>query len=196
MKQTTGRRDPLTPPQRNALWAAWKKGDTQTTIGALLAVPLTTVSKVVMRRGGIAPAARTRARQTLSLNEREEISRGLAARESSAVIARRLGRHRATISREIQRNGTRTTYRAAAADDAAWRRAERPKPCRLAGHARLRRAVAAGLAQRWSPEQIAHWLMTTYPDDPTMQVSHETIYRTLYVQTRGTLKKELLAHLR
>jgi IS30 family transposase len=196
MTYTSKRRRSLTPSELNTLWAAWKDGANQTTIAELLAVPLTTVSKAVLQRGGIAPAPRTRSSRALSSAEREEISRGLAAQERPAAIARRLGRHRATIGREIQRNGTPATYRAATADRAAWRRAERPKPGRLAESPRLRHAVAAGLARRWSPEQIAHWLMATYPDDPTMRVSHETIYSTLYVQTRGTLKKELLAYLR
>jgi IS30 family transposase len=190
------RRGPLTVAELNGLWDAWKDGAKSARIAELLQVPLTTVSKAVLQRGGIAPAARTRALGVLSLAEREEISRGLAAEEAPAAIARRLGRDRATIGREIHRNGTRGTYRATIADAAAWRRAERPKRCWLATHAPLRRAVARGLAQEWSPQQIARWLTATYPTDETMHVSHETIYRTLYVQTRGALKKELLGHLR
>ena len=189
-------RAPLGPAEVNALWRAWKDGASQTTIAALLTVPLTTVSKAVLARGGIAPPPRTRARRGLSLPEREEISRGIAADESDAGIAARLGRDRTTIYREIQRNGTRAAYRATAADAAAWRRAARPKPCRLATHARLRRIVAQRLAERWSPQQIAQWLLTRYPDDETMHVSHETIYKTLFVQARGALKRELLAQLR
>jgi IS30 family transposase len=132
----------------------------------------------------------------LDLAEREEISRGVVAGETPAAMARRLGRHRATISREIQRHGGPDTYRAEAADRAAWARARRPKRCRLATHGRLRAVVAARLAEKWSPEQIAGWLVTAFPTDPTMRVSHETIYRTLYVQTRGALKRELLRYLR
>jgi IS30 family transposase len=189
-------REPLTVTQLNAVWSGWKAGAKATQLAALLTVPLTTISKAVLKRGGIAPMPRRRAPSGLTVAEREEISRGLAAAESPAAIARRLGRHRATIGREIRRNGTRGSYRAAAADAAAWRRAERPKRCRLALHAPLRHAVARGLARDWAPQQIAHWLTTTYPDDETMHVSHETIYKTLYVQARGALKKELLAHLR
>jgi IS30 family transposase len=128
--------------------------------------------------------------------EREEISRGMAAAESLRAIARRLGRAPSTISREIRRHGGRPQYRAAAADARAWQRAARPKRCRLATQPRLRALVAAKLRADWSPQQIAAWLMTTYPDDPTRHVSHETIYRTLYVQARGALKQELTAHLR
>jgi IS30 family transposase len=132
----------------------------------------------------------------LSLVEREEISRGLACRESLRAIARRLGRAASSISREIHRHGGTSDYRALVADQAAWRRATRPKPCRLARYPRLRAVVATKLRADWSPEQIAAWLVSTYPDEPTMHVSHETIYRTLYVQARGALKQELTAHLR
>src|SRR6185437_11889159 len=121
---------------------------------------------------------------------------GLAAQQSIRAIARELGRPASTISREVARHGGRTRYRAVTADRRAWRRAERPKPCRLAREAALRRLVAAKLKRDWSPEQIAGWLKREYPQDARMHISHETIYRTLYVQARGALKKELLAHLR
>lgn len=178
------------------MWTAWRRGDTETEIAAALGTALGTVHGTLMRRGGIAPAPRTRSRRVLSLAEREEISRGVAAGEVSAAIARRLGRDRATIGREIARHGGRERYRAEAADRAALARALRPKPCRLAVRPRLRRVVARQLAAQWSPEQIAGWLVTAFPDDPTMRASHETIYRTLYVQARGALKRELVAHLR
>jgi transposase, IS30 family len=132
----------------------------------------------------------------LGLADREEISRGVAAGESAHTIAARLQRAPSTISREIARNGGRAQYRAADADDATWQRARRPKVCRLTLQPRLRAIVRRKLQADWSPEQIAAWLKRTYPDDPTMQVSHETIYRTLYVQARGALKKELTTHLR
>jgi IS30 family transposase len=154
------------------------------------------VQTVVAREGGIAPAPRRRSRWALTASEREEITRGLAARASIRQIARTLHRAPSTISREIRRNGGRTPYRAARADAHAWRRARRPKPCRLAQHVRLRDVVAGRLQARWAPQQIAGWLVTEYPDDPTMRLSHETIYRSLFVQARGVLKKELLAHLR
>jgi IS30 family transposase len=142
------------------------------------------------------PAARRRAARTLQLSEREEISRGLAQGESVRSLARRLGRAPSTISREIRRHGGHTAYRASVADAAAWASARRPKRCRLTQERRLRQLVAAGLRRDWSPEQIARWLVTTFPDEPTLHVSHETIYRTLYVQARGALKRELVAHLR
>jgi IS30 family transposase len=139
---------------------------------------------------------RRRATRVLRSAEREEISRGVAAGQSLATLARQLGRARSTISREMARNGGRTAYRAATADAAAWARARRPKACRLATHGPLRRCVVRLLMNDWAPEQIAGWLRRTYPDTPAMQVSHETIYRSLFVQTRGVLKRELLQHLR
>jgi IS30 family transposase len=149
-----------------------------------------------VKSGGIAPAPRRRAAGALSAGEREEISRGLAAGRSIRHTAALLGRAPSTISREIRRNGGSSRYRAAVADTKAWERARRPKTCRLAQLPRLRRLVAAKLRADWSPQQIAAWLMETYPGDPTLHVSHETIYRTLYVQARGALKRELAAHLR
>ena len=129
--------------------------------------------------------------------EREEISRGLAAGLSLRVIAAGLGRAPSTISREVAADGGRDRYRAAAADQTAWARARRPQVCKLAMHRRLRAIVAEKLQQeQWSPQQIAGWLKTAYPDDPEMQVSHETIYRTLFIQFRGALRKELTKHLR
>jgi IS30 family transposase len=196
MTRSRGLRARLTADEFTALWAAWQQGQSATDIAQALAKPLSSVQDTLERHGGIAPAARRRSSRALSLAEREEISRGLATDESSATIARRLGRARSTITREIARHGTRATYRAEAADGAAWARARRPKPCRLATHRRLRRLVARRLQQRWSPEQIAGWLVTEYPDDPTMRISHEAIYQTLYLQARGALKKELLASLR
>ena len=200
MTQSRGVRYRLTGAQREALWQAWRAGATETEIARTLATALSTVHDTLTRHGGIAPRPRTRSCRVLSLAEREEISRGLAADERPAAIARRLGRARSTITREIQRHGgslaSRTRYRATVADQAAWARARRPRRCRLATHRRLRAVVARQLAQQWSPEQIAGWLVREFPDDPSMRVSHETIYRTLYVQARGALKKELLVHLR
>lgn len=186
----------LTRAQVEALWARWREGQTTDVIAAAIAAPATSVYSVVRRHGGIPPRPRQRARRALRAAEREEISRGVAANQSAQAIARALGRAPSTISREIARHGGRDHYRAADADAAAWRRGERPKRCRLARDGRLCRVVAAQLARNWSPEQIARWLVTMYPDDPTMRVSHETIYRTLYVQARGALKQELVAHLR
>jgi IS30 family transposase len=146
--------------------------------------------------GGIRPAPRRRSWRALSLAEREEISRGVAAGVSLRSIAAELHRAPSTVSRELRRNGGHRRYRAAGADQRAWRQALRPKPCKLATHEALRQLVAARLEDNWSPEQIAGWLKRTYPDDEAHQVSHETIYRSLFVQARGILKKELQAHLR
>lgn len=178
------------------LWVRWKEGQTYDAIGQALAVPLDSVYGVVRGRGGLAPRERTRAPWTLSLVEREEISRSLASGDSMRCVARRLGRAPSTISREIRRHGGVPQYRAAGADKQAWNHARRPKQCRLALNPRLRRSVAEKLRLDWSPQQISQWLLMTYPSDPEMHVSHETIYRTLYVQARGALKKELSVHLR
>jgi IS30 family transposase len=183
------------------LWARWKQGQTLTVIGGALGRPLESLYCIVARHGGIPPAVRRRSPRVLSAVEREEISRGVASGVSLRGIARGLGRAPSTISREIRRHAgrsaaSRTQYRAAQADREAWRRARRPKPCRLAEHAPLRRVVAAQLRANWSPQQIAGWLVREFPADPTMRISHETIYRSLYVQARGVLKRELVAHLR
>jgi IS30 family transposase len=179
-----------------ALWARWKAGESLADIARALGRTQPAISQLVAREGGIARPPRQRPRGALTSGDREEITRGLAAGWSVRQLARVTHRAPSTISREIRRNGGRTFYRAARADAHAWRRARRPKPCRLAQHDRLRRVVAAQLHARWAPQQIAGWLVTEYPDDPTMRVSHETIYRSLYLQARGVLKKELLAHLR
>ena len=186
----------LSPEELEVLWSRWQRGDTVVEISTALGCHKGTVSWHVQRRGGLAPAPRHRAARSLSVAEREEISRGLAAGEGVRSLARRLGRAPSTISREIGRNGGALAYRAAAADDAAWARARRPKRCRLASERRLRQLVERQLRADWSPEQIAVWLRRTFPGEPAMQVSHETIYRALYVQARGALKRSLLAHLR
>jgi IS30 family transposase len=187
----------LCAAQERELWARWKRGESVRSIERGLSLQPKALQGVVARHGGIAPAPRTRAPRVLSLGEREEISRGLAAGQSLRAIARGIGRAPSTISREIARHGGgRLRYRAERADRRAWHRARRPKGCRLAAHPRLRAVVAAQLAEQWSPQQIAGWLVTAYPDDPTMRLSPETIYRSLYLQARGVLKKELIAHLR
>lgn len=148
------------------------------------------------RTGGIRPPERVRSRLSLTLSEREEISRGLIAQLSLRTIARMLRRSVSTISREVRRNGGSAQYRAAQSETAAWHRAQRPKRCKLAGNVYLCSAISAKLIRKWSPQQIAGWLMREHPDDDDKRVSHETIYRSLFIQTRGVLKKELLAHLR
>jgi IS30 family transposase len=146
--------------------------------------------------GGFSPPERRRRRCALTPPEREEISRGLATGESLRAIAARLGRYASTVCREVNRNGGRTNYRATKADEKAWESARRPKRCLLATNHFLRDVVARKLREDWSPEQISGWLKRQYPEDEAMRVSHETIYRTLFVQARGALKRELLAHLR
>ena len=151
---------------------------------------------VISPTGGIRPANRKRGSRALSLAEREEISRRLSVSEPLRAIARRLGRSPSTISRKVRRNGGVARYRATAPDQAAWDRALRPKPCKLACSPSLAQAVTAKLRRKWSPEQIAGWLRRSFPKEPHRQVSHEAIYRSLYIQAREDLKKELLEHLR
>jgi IS30 family transposase len=187
----------FTAAQKAELWERWKQGQSISSISrALERRSKGGVQRIVSLHGGIAPPARRRAASSLRLEEREEISRGIAAGRSLRSIAERLGRSPSTLSREISRNGGAQAYRAARADKQAWVRALRPKRCRLACHGRLRWRVAQKLAQQWSPEQIAGWLKRQYPDDPGMRISHEAIYRSLFIQARGVLKKELTAHLR
>ena len=192
------RRRWYTPAQLREVWAQWHAGTTLEAIGEGLALSPTGIYGVVRARGGVRPVAATRSARTLSLVEREVIERGRDAGQSCRALARMLGRAPSTISREIQRNGTRwrTRYQALPADRRAWRLAQRPKPSRLATHPRLRAVVAAQLRLDWAPAQIAAWLVRTYPEDPAMQVSAETIYKSLYVQARGALRHELTAHLR
>lgn len=186
----------LTPAQKQELWIRRSQGKSLCEIGRALGKYPASIFGVLRYHGGYPPQPRRRAPSTLSLEEREEISRGLASGDSLRAIAARLRRAPSTVSREVGRNGGRGRYRAAKADNQAWRRATRPKPCALARDARLRRVVAQKLALEWSPEQIAGWLKRTYPNEASMHVSHETIYKSLFVQSRGVLKKELLKHLR
>jgi len=178
------------------VWQRLKRGEPNLEIAKALGFPPASVWWQIRHHGGLAPAPRRRADRALSLREREEISRGLIAAEGVRSLARRLARAPSTISREIQRHGGRARYRATEADHAAWDRARRPKHCRLVRERRLRRVVEQKLGLDWAPEQIAAWLVSTYPDDPAMHVSHETIYRALYVQARGAFKRTLIAHLR
>jgi len=182
--------------EKTKLWARWKAGDCVSDIARSLEVPGSRVHYVLAGAGGIVPSPRSRASRALRMEEREEISRGIAAKKSASQIAARLGRATCTITREIKRNGGPESYRAKEADALAWERARRPKPCRLALNRKLRYAVAGKLGAQWSPEQIGGWLKQEFPMDPSMHVSHETIYPTLFVQARGALKKELIAHLR
>ena len=185
-----------TEADKALMWDRWQKGDSLGTIGRLFDRGHGSIARILSRTGGIQPAKRMRSRRVLSLAEREEISRGVVANRSLRSIAASLGRTPSTVSREINRNGGRRSYRANQADQAAWDRAHRPKTCKLAGNRALAGIVAEKLQLQWSPWQIAGWLKRTYPDDEAFQVSHETIYRTLFIQARGALKKELLQHLR
>lgn len=182
--------------QKALMWDRWKAGDTLHEIGKLFDRPHTSIHTILSATGGIRPPTRRRSRWALTMSEREEISRALAAGESIRCVAQRLKRAASTISRELLRNGGKTGYRAAKADEAAWTRARRPKTCKLASNPALAHIVAVKLQSQWSPEQIAGWLQRTYPGEKDLQVSHEAIYRTLFVQTRGALKKELLENLR
>ena len=186
----------LTAAQKTELWRRWRRGESLNAIGRALGRIAKVVRYEVARTGGIPPAARQRSRLALTLPEREAISRGLASGTSVRQISRQLRRAPSTVSREVRRHGGRRRYRAATADAAAWARGRRPKRCRLATYPALRDAVATKLALEWSPQQIAGWLRQAYPDDPTMHVSHETIYLSLFVQSRGVLKKALQAQLR
>jgi len=182
--------------QKNLMWDRWQAGDSQHEIARLFDRSHGSVAGILRKTGGIRPRPRSRSRLSLTLAEREEISRGMVAGQSLRSIAVSLGRAPSTVSREINRNGGRQHYRANLADKEAWNRALRPKTCKLVHNRALAGIVAKKLRGLWSPEQIAGWLKYTYPDDENFQVSHETIYRSLFIQARGALKKELLQHLR
>ena len=182
--------------EKAEIWRGWKSGKTLRNIGRGLGRRSSHVRTLLLSNGGFKPPTRRRSTLVLSRVEREEISRGIAAGQSMRTIATDLKRAPSTVSREIARHGGRQAYRADAADRAAWTFARRPKRCRLATHGRLRRAVVRKLRLQWSPEQISGWLKDEYPDAHDMQISHETIYRSLFIQARGVLKKELQGHLR
>ena len=185
-----------TEEQKALMWDRWKEGETLGSIARLFDRHHSSIERIIAESGGIRPTSRHRSSRCLSLAEREEISRGVIVGNSIRSIATTLGRSPSTISREINRNGGLNQYRANQADKAAWNRAHRPKVCKLVENRSLARIVARKLQLEWSPEQIAGWLKQTYPDNESYQVSHETIYRSLYIQARGALKKELLQHLR
>ena len=185
-----------TESQKALMWERWRKGESLQQIAQLFDRNHTSIQGILARTGGIQPRPRCRSQRALSLAEREEISRGLVAGHSIRSIAILLRRAPSTISREINRNGGQSGYRASQAEQAAWDRASRPKPCKLAENRHLASLVADKLRVQWSPEQVAGWLKCTYPGNEDYQVSHETIYRTIYIQARGALKSELLAHLR
>ena len=186
----------LSPADIDEIWSRLRSGHSVKPTARALELSTSTVRTYLIRCGGIRPESRHRGAGRLSLEEREEISRGLAAGLSLRAIAAELNRSPSTISREVASKGGRRRYRATAADHAAWAKATRPKVCKLATNPALAGIVTEKLQHRWSPQQIAGWLKLTYPDDPGMHVSHESIYRTLFVQSRGALRKELTAYLR
>jgi IS30 family transposase len=191
-----GKRFGLSAMEKSDIWRRWKAGETLHEIGRAFDKAHTSIRCLLLPRGGIPPATRRRSRLALTLAEREDISRGIASGSSIREIAKELERATSTVSREVQRHGGRSVYRASQADELAWHSALRPKQCLLARHGELREMVASKLILDWSPEQISGWLKSEYPGDESMRVSHETIYRSLFIQARGVLKKELMEHLR
>src|SRR6267378_4513768 len=193
---TQGKYVELSVAQLIDVWRRWKAGESLHTIGRAVARPHTSIHCLLAHHRGIVPAVRRRSVLALTVVEREDISRGLASGSSIRDIAKRLERAASTVSREVARHGGRPQYRAHEADHQAWESALRPKACLLAIHVKLRKMVASKLILDWSPEQVSGWLKIQYPDDESMCVSHETIYRSLFIQARRVLKKELIGHLR
>ena len=185
-----------TETDKSLMWDRWQKGESLNSIARLFDRHHSAIQGILARTGGIRPPEKRRSKLAMTLAEREEISRGVFAGQSLRSIAASLGRAPSTVSREVRRNGGRRRYRASKAEQAAWHRAHRAKTCKLVQNRALARIVAEKLQLQWAPRQIAGWLKRTYPDDESYQVSHETIYRTLFIQARGALKKELLQHLR
>jgi IS30 family transposase len=191
-----GKRDRLSTEQRIDMWRRWKSGESLHEIGRAFGKGHGSIRFLLTQRGGIVPDARRRSLRTLTLAEREDISRGIASGLSIREIANGLQRAVSTVSREMARHGGRPLYRANEADHQAWESALRPKVCLLAIDEKLRTIVANKLILDWSPEQVSKWLKVHYPSNESMRVSHETIYRSLFIQARGVLKKELIQHLR
>lgn len=186
----------FTAAERGEIWDRYCKGESLNSIGRQFGRPSSSIYGYLSPSGGIRPAPRCRSRLALTLSEREEISRGIASNYSIRAIAELIGRSPSTVSREINRNGGYDRYRAAEADQHAWDKSKRFKRCKLACNRTLRYKVERKLQQNWSPEQIAGWLKEEHPGDESNHVSHETIYRSLFVQARGVLKKGLMQHLR
>src|SRR5678815_751669 len=186
----------FTAAESAEIWDRWRKGEGLKSIGRVFGKTSSSIFAHISPTGGIRPPPRQRSRLALTLAEREEISRGLVHGHSLRQIACSLGRAPSTVTREIVRNGGSSPYRATASDRRAWDRARRPKACKLTRHPELRRVVARLLSRNWSPQQIAGWLKSNHPGDEALRVSHETIYRSLFIQARGVLKKALIEHLR
>ena len=186
----------LSVQAQEQVWVLWRSGKSLNAVARVMGRHVTQIRRCVEATGGRQPAARRRASGCLSGGEREEISRGVACGDSYRRIGAGIGRSHTTIARELARNGGRRGYRAGDADRVAWQRARRPKVSKLAGNARLRAIVEGKLELKWSPEQIAGWLGRAYPEDEAMRISHETIYLSLFVQSRGALRHELTRQLR
>jgi IS30 family transposase len=186
----------LTEQDKAEIWDLVMAGGTHGRVAKQVGRHFAMVSKLISATGGVRPPVRRRGPDRLTLVEREDIAAGVAAGLSLRAIATQLGRAPSTISRELNRNGGRAQYRPSVAEAAAWRRAARPKPCKLALNPVLREYVVQGLQQQWSPEQITGWLKVEFPHDPELRVSHETIYLSLFVQSKGLLRKELSKELR
>lgn len=182
--------------QKQELWMRWRQGQSLSEIGRALGKHAGSISGMLAIHGGISPPHRRRSSRALTLEDRENISRGLAAGSSLRQIAITINRPPSTVSREVARHGGRATYRASTADKRAWENAKRPKPCRLATNSQLRLLISEKLSLDWSPEQVAGWLKRRFPNNQAMHMSHETIYRSLFIQARGVLKKKLVKHLR
>jgi IS30 family transposase len=193
---TASKRTRLSASRRVEVWRRWKAGESLHAIGRALGKEHPVIHLLLKRQGGIAPLVRRRSQTALTVQEREDISRGIASGSSIRAIAKGLDRPASTVSREVARHGGRAKYRASEADLQAWESALRPQTCLLATHTTLREIVASKLMLDWSPEQISRWLKLQYPNDESMRVSYETIYRSLFIQARGVLKKELIQHLR
>ena len=191
-----GRRYGLSAEQKADIWRRWKAGESLHEIGRAFSKDHGSIVFLLSQHGGIAPATHHRSQRTMTLAEREDISRGIACGLSIREIARGLRRAASTVSREVARHGGRPHYRASEADQQAWKSAQRPKTCLLARHRKLRLIVASKLILDWSPQQVSGWLKRRYSSNESMRVSHETIYRSLFIQARGVLKKELVQHLR
>src|SRR5580700_8863317 len=184
-----GKRFGLSAVEKSDIWCRWKTGQSLHEIGRAFGKPPSSIRCLLLPRGGIPPRGRRRSRFSLTLAEREDISRGISSGSPLREIARRLNRPASTVSREVIRHGGRPAYRAYVADGHAWDSALRPKKCLLAVNHKLGNIVAGKLILDWSPEQISGWLKAQYPDDEGMHVTHETIYRSLFIQARGALKK-------
>ena len=187
MKQRT--RIYYSEKQKSLMWDRWEKGESLHSIASLFDRHHPSIARILGLTGGIRPPKRIRSSLALTLSEREDISRGIATRLSIRAIASKLRRSPSTVSREINRNGGYYNYRATTAEQSAWDRALRPKRCKLVCNKPLSRVVAKKLQLQWSPQQIAGWLKMEYPDNEDYHVSHETIYKTLFIQSRGALKK-------